>query len=198
VTLPSIGTTAGAQAANIVAAATSTAAGAISFAGISGLQGSTITAVVTIPGAPPTAIFTATLGTPNGQGVILDTWGGDSTAGQFQIGVGQTLVVTGTGLANNTAYTVTYGTVTDVGDVQVVIPDPNTSALTASVFAQGIGTEVFNQTVATSGGAATVSSIPITSNTRTLIISTGGGVFPSLIQVIGNNTTFLYYNQLRT
>jgi len=198
VTLPVVGTTDGAQAANQSVAATAAADGSITFVGPSGIQGSTITCVVTVPNAPAGATFTAILGTPAGQGVIVDTWGGDSTAGQFQILVGQTLVVQGEGMgAGLGTFTCTFAAVTDVGDVQVVIPEPNSSALTATVFAAGIGTEVFTSpgVPVTSGTTVIIASVPLTSSTRTLIISIGGGIFPTLVQVIGNDTTFIYYNQ---
>lgn len=136
-TLPSIGTTLGAQAANQSIQATSDANGNISFVGPSGIQGSTVTCVATVPMAPAGASFVGILGTASGAGVTVDTWGGNSTAGQFQMLVGQTLVVTGTRLAPNTQYTCTFATITDVGDVQVVIPDPNSSALSSTLA--GIG-----------------------------------------------------------
>jgi hypothetical protein len=139
VTLPQIGTTDGAQAANQSIEATSDASGNISFVGPSGIQGSTITCVVNVPSAPFGAVFTAILGTPGGQGVALDSWGGDSTAGKFQVVVGQTLVVTGVRLTPNTAYTCTFSYITDVGAVQVVIPDPNSSALLADIASAGLG-----------------------------------------------------------
>lgn len=138
-TLPAVGTTPGAQSANQSLMATSDATGAISFIGPQGIQGSTITCVITVPLAPPSATFVATLGTIGGQGVILDTWGGESTAGQFQILVGQTLVVTGTGLVPSTSYTCTFATVTDVGDVQLVIPEPNSSAIASELGLSGAG-----------------------------------------------------------
>ncbi len=136
--LPLIGTTPGVQVANQSVAETSDAAGALTFTGPSGIQGSTITCHVTVPNAPGNATFTATLGTIGGQGVIVDTWGGESTAGPFQIGVGQTLVVAGSDLVVNTQYTCTFATVTDVGAVQAVLPAPNSSAQSAQV----VGTPV--------------------------------------------------------
>jgi hypothetical protein len=192
-TLPAIGTTAGSQAANQSVAATSTAAGAITFPGLSGIQGSTITAVVTVPDAPATAIFTATLGTPGGQGVVLDTWGGESTAGQFQILIGQTLVVTGTGLGASTQYTCTYGTVTDVGPVQTVIPAPNSSSLTATIYSLGIGSLIETLSAPVSGTAYPV-TIPF--SIRTLIIEVGvlAGNTITKVQVQGNSSNFNYYN----
>jgi hypothetical protein len=137
-TLPSIGTTAGAQAANISVAATTDANGNITFVGPSGIQGSTITCVVTVPLAPAGAVFTATLGTIGGQGVAVDTWGGSATGGQFQLLVGQTLTVAGVGLSPTTQYTCTFGTITDDGAVQVVIPDPNSSAELADLASAGL------------------------------------------------------------
>ncbi len=138
-TLPTIGTTPGAQTAAQSIAATSDANGAITFIGPAGIQGSTITCVVTVPSASPGAIFTATLGTPNGMGVALGAWGGQSTAGRFQIKVGQTLVVKGIGLSKSTAYAATFAMVIDVGDVQLVTPEPNTfqTSPVASSIASG-------------------------------------------------------------
>ena len=153
--LPPIGTTPQVQAANQSVAATSSASGGITFVGPSGIQGSTITVVATIPNAPAIAIFTATLGTVGGQGVVVDTFAGDSTAGKFQIGVGQTLVITGSGLTPNTLYTCTFGTVTDVGAVQVMIPEPNTSALVAQIFSQG-GVDTLLSGFVTDGGGGSL------------------------------------------
>lgn len=137
-TLPAVGTTPGAQAANLSVPAVSTNEGTITFVGPSGIQGSTITCVTTVPNAASESVFAGILGTIGGQGVIVDTWGGSATGGRFQIGVGQTLVVTGTGLTPNTAYTCTFATVTDQGDVQVIIPDPNSSAELALLANAGI------------------------------------------------------------
>ncbi len=137
-TLPGVGTTSDAQSANVSGAATADAGGAISFVGPSGIQGSTITCVATVPRAPANATFEATLGTVGGQGVIVGTWGGTSTGGRFQVGVGQTLVVTGKGLAPNTAYTCTFSQVIDVGTSEVVVPEPNFSALLATLAGAGL------------------------------------------------------------
>lgn len=125
-TLPAIGTTQGAQSANTSVAAEASATGAITFVGPSGISGATITCTVTIPLAPTSAIFTATLGTPNGMGVPVGTWSGPSTAGRFQIGIGQTLVVTGTGLPAAMGVACTFAQVIDIGSVQPVTPEPNT------------------------------------------------------------------------
>lgn len=137
-TLPTIGTTDGAQAANLSVAAMADVNGNITFVGPSGIQGSTITCVVTVPSATSESVFSGVLGTVGGQGIIVDTWGGSATGGQFQVAVGQTLVVTGTNLKPNTAYTCTFATITDVGNVQVVIPEPNSSAELALLVNSGI------------------------------------------------------------
>jgi hypothetical protein len=156
-TLPVVGTTGGAQAANSSIQATADAQGNINFVGPTGLQGSTITVVVTVPQAPSGAIFTGILGTPGGQGVPIVTWGGQATAGQVQLLVGQTLVVTGTGLSPGTAYTCTFATVTDTGAVQVVVPTPNSSAQLADLASAGIvGVGIINQQLsAVPSGTAT-------------------------------------------
>jgi hypothetical protein len=190
-TLPGIGTTAGAQAANNVVAATATATGTITFVGPQGIQGSVITAVITVPNAPDTAVFTATLGTIGGQGVIVDTWGGGSTAGQFQVLVGQTLVVTGTGLAQGGSYTCTFGLVTDVGDVQVVIPTPNSSAIVAQ-----LGQPVTILTIPKYvSGTLTQFAIPIGVKTLVVqIIDLGAGGLATNV-LINNGNAFPLYNQ---
>jgi hypothetical protein len=161
--LPLVGTTVGVQGANQSVAATASAAGGITFVGPSGIQGSTITCVVTVPTAPVSAIFIATLGTPGGQGVIVGAWGGGSTAGQFQIGVGQTLVITGTGLTGATAYTCTFGITTDIGDVQSIIPSPNSTALSAAISGSvsGVFQQVFSGSVALGGsGQVLIPNMP--------------------------------------
>lgn len=197
-TLPTIGTTQGAQSANQSIAATAKADGTITWIGPSGIQGSTITTVVTVPQAPATAIFTATLGTPNGQGVPLNTWGGTSTAGQFQVGVGQTLVVTGTGMAPGTAYQCVFGLITDVGDVQAVLPEPGDSALAVALaLVPGV---LFGPTLrSVSGGIIILGSVPVTPQTRTLLIELAGtsgvdAAAPANVEVIGATTGIIYYN----
>lgn len=125
--LPGVGTTPGAQSSNQSIAATADANGNIMFVGPSGIQGSTITCVTTVPNAPAAALFSAMLGGPTGLGVALQTWLGGSTAGRFQVGVGQTIVVKGTGMVPGVQYTCTFAAIIDVGDVQVIIPEPNSS-----------------------------------------------------------------------
>lgn len=169
--LPLIGTTPQAQAANIVIPATSGSSGAITFIGPSGVQGSIITCTVVIPNAPPGATFTATLGTINAQGVIQDTWGGESTAGRFQILVGQTLVVTGTGLLANTAYNCTFSTVTDVGAVQLVVPEPNSSAVIAQTFNQA-GVDVLPNIITGSSVAGANWQVTAIRSYQTIVIAT--------------------------
>lgn len=162
--LPGIGTSFGAQAANNSVAATADVNGSAKFVGPSGIQGSTVTCVVTVPNAPPTAVFTATLGTIGGQGVVVDTWGGESTAGRFQVLVGQTLVVTGTGLSPQLSYTCTFATVTDVGTVEVTIPDTNSSAIVAQI---GVPTLLINNKTVVSGVGF---GIVVPAGVRTLVL----------------------------
>jgi hypothetical protein len=171
VTLPSIGTTLGAQSANQSIEATSKADGSITVVGPSGLQGSTITCVVTVPTAPAGAAFTATLGANNGMGVALSTWQGAATAGKFQISVGQTLVVTGTGLASNTAYTCTFSSILDVGPVQVVLPEPNYSTATLTRIAP---TPVSIQFIPTGGTQTWTAPATVTSITVDMAGARGG------------------------
>ena len=79
--LPVIGTTPDSQLANQSVSATTSATGGAQWVGPSGIQGSTVTCAVTIPNAPSSAVFVATLGTIGGQGVIVDTWGGSPPLG---------------------------------------------------------------------------------------------------------------------
>ena len=131
--LPIIGTTDGAQSFQTQDQQTASATGTATFKGPSGVQGATLTLVVTIPLAAPGAVFTAILGAP-GVGTAIDTWGGESTGGRFQVRTGQTVTVNATGLVAGAVYTCTFDGVLDVGPVQVVTPEPNDSALVAQIF----------------------------------------------------------------
>lgn len=174
-TLPGVGTTAGAQSSNLSIAATADALGNIKFIGPSGIGGSTITCVVTIPSAPNTAGFVATLGTPNGMGVALQTWGGASTVGKFQIGVGQTLVVTGTGLTPGASYSCTFAQIIDVGSVAVVVPEPNS-------FVISTAPKPVSLTFAATGATQTWTAPPnVTSVTLDMAGARGGNSFAGAI-----------------
>lgn len=172
-TLPIVGSTPGAQSSNQSIAATSDANGNITFVGPSGIQGATITCVATVPNAPAAALFVAMLGGQSGLGVALQTWLGGSTAGRFQVGVGQTIVVTGSGLLPSTQYTCTFAAIIDVGDVQVIIPEPN-SSITGS--APSVVTFKYF------GGNGQTFTVPanVASITYDMAGAQGGGIAPSV------------------
>ena len=151
------------------------------------------------------AVFLATVG-----GVSWGEWGGNSVYGPVQVlgNGGQQLVVTVTGLAASTNYTLQWNGSSDPSDlVAAVWPDSNSTALTAQI--SGTVPVTVSNTVATNsnitGGSVGVTGSVATTAGSTLTTATGSGsstsltvsstsTFPSqgLLSVVSNNGSLIF------
>ena len=117
------------------------------------------------------AVFLATVG-----GVSWGEWGGNSVYGPVQVlgNGGQQLVVTVTGLAASTNYTLQWNGSSDPSDlVAAVWPDSNSTALTAQI--SGTVPVTVSNTVATNSNI-TGGSVGVTGTVATNSNITGGSV----------------------
>ena len=151
------------------------------------------------------AVFLATVG-----GVSWGEWGGNSVYGPVQVlgNGGQQLVVTVTGLAASTNYTLQWNGSSDPSDlVAAVWPDSNSTALTAQI--SGTVPVTVSNTVSTNsnitGGSVGVTGSVATTAGSTLTTATGSGgstsltvastsTFPSqgLLSVVSNNGSLIF------
>ena len=134
------------------------------------------------------AVFLATVG-----GVSWGEWGGNSVYGPVQVlgNGGQQLVVTVTGLAASTNYTLQWNGSSDPSDlVAAVWPDSNSTALTAQI--SGTVPVTVSNTVATNsnitGGSVGVTGSVATTAGSTLTTATGSGSSTSL--TVASTSTF--------
>ena len=180
------------QVKSITTGATATTA---TFTYPSPPQGYTWTGTISCPNAPTGAVFIATIG-----GVAWGEWGGNSVYGPIQaVGSGsEQLVVTATGLASSTTYTLTWVGSSDASDaVGPVFPDANSTALTAAISGTvGLtaGTTVgISGSVATTGGATTVSGAGFNgASTSLTVLSTGSFPASGLISVPSSGGTLIF------
>ena len=132
------------------------------------------------------AVFLATVG-----GVSWGEWGGNSVYGPVQVlgNGGQQLVVTVTGLAASTNYTLQWNGSSDPSDlVAAVWPDSNSTALTAQI--SGTVPVTVSNTVATNSNI-TGGSVGVTGTVATNSNITGGsvGVTGSVATTAGSTLT---------
>jgi hypothetical protein len=157
--------------------------------------GMTWTGTLWCANAPTGAVFIATIGAQS-----WGEWGGNSVYGPVQaFGTGsQQLVVTATGLASSTSYTLNWvGSSDNESLVGPVFPDANSTALTAAISGTvGLtpGTTVgINGSVSTTGGATTVSGAGFNgASTSITVVSTGSFPASGLISVPSSGGTLIF------
>lgn len=120
---------AGTQQLNETLSVNSSGTGTATFVFPAPPIGKTWTGTITCPMAPSSALFVATIGaTPWG------TWAGNSIFGPIQARANQQITVTATGLVASTDYELEWnGSSDDENTVQPIWPDPNATALSASI-----------------------------------------------------------------
>ncbi len=174
------------QQLNVPTSAVASATGTATFLFQSPPTGLVWTGTLTCAGAPPTAVFLATIGATS-----WGDWGGNSVYGPVQAFANQQLLITVTGLTANEPFEIVWAGSSDAeGSVQPIWPDTNTSAITAALAPPGLA---FGPTVANlSGGTASV-NVTGPSSTRTLIIEVANPpAVPTNIAVFGNQSLLVY------
>src|SRR5208282_254935 len=175
------------QQLNVPTSAIASASGTATFMFQSPPPGLVWTGTLTCAGAPPTAVFLATIGATS-----WGDWAGNSVYGPVQAFANQQLVITVTGLTANQSFEIVWAGSSDAqSSVQPIWPDTNTSAITAALAPPGL---VFGPSVIALVAGNAVATVNISSNARTLFISCRGSdnSAPSTLQVVGVTTTDIY------
>jgi hypothetical protein len=153
-------------------------------------QGFTWTGTLNCATATTGAVFLASVGA-----VSWGEWGGNSVYGPVQVlGAGsQQLVVTVTGLAANTNYTLQWNGSSDPSEmVAAVWPDANSTALTAQISGtvpvSVAGTVNTTGTTSITGGSVGINGSVATTQGSTLTTATGTGASTTL--TVASTSTF--------
>ena len=142
--------------------------------------------------APTGAVFAAVIG-----GTSWGEWGGNSVYGPVQAQATQQLVVTVNGLVAGQVYVLLWIGSSDPSHlVQPLYPSANSTALFAQT--QAVPPSVIGGPVSLSVGFPVILNVgPVALTVRTLIVTVQiiGTAFVPNVEVLGNASGFIYYNQ---